>query len=1107
MIEKYYNGVIEQVYNKLGKSDNNIVMVSYNNGFSISKLESVKRYLADDNVVFAYHEYENGRLCGAYEPFLDIVRDMLDRNSIDIEEFMKECDVYELHRSLLKGYFEEGTCYRREGVLLNEVGYEQTRLCRAIADMLHKLSEKTPILIVLNRFQISSRSTMELIWRLINEPSSNIGIVLGVNEKRPQNDILNSVWEEIYEYLEEHSHIYHIGSSGKEHDTWNNDILIETRDYDKILEKIKYMYEFLDYEQAKLYLQDIECKIKFEDVRIDEGTLCKYYVLYTYNSILLAELSKALEMVNYALQQEMVQKSHSYMCECYYLKGTCLMYQGKLQMAEKYAKQSRHEAKLTGDEDLIFRAELLTVMAKMSGWYNIFFCVKDVHIDETLIEKLMKNGYKNHLAHIYIYAYDNGAEMVAKAYRSEAYLMYFSKGVALAVEIGNEQLVYDAYQKNIMIASTNGMHEIAMLYSVRTYEFLRTKGNILYGRILSGIGYNLSAMGKNDEAMEYYEHAIRVFYRLRVPEDIAEVYYNMSLSYIMQEQYAKAENSLLLVMKAIDKLHLNSLRVCNLSKLYGLLALLCILQNDRFNCERYLLNCRQFLNYIIEKEEVKKDMEVIHDFAKWDDDMFLYTFSLGLLKRFDGDKESALQNFDKAEKFLQQTEGNEFFCYRIFRRERMKFFKDMGKSERYEHEEMILKQYEDINADITDSFLDEILKSIDLNRDTEDIRISERDIESLIKHEGLMRDYKTSRRQMEFITTWQKLIDVTDNDVDAMVKNALNTFMNHFSLDCALYICYHDEEAHVLYNDTGCVITDEINRRIGKIMLEYPQGFAISKISDNFLEHQDIASFFGIDDVCSLVAVPFIKKGRLTSLFITYVRMKDNWHGSIERYMLNESDLKIYSLLFREMEYAINRMESNQKIYEMNSKLHAAAVTDALTGIYNRAGMYSVIKEMIDCYSTSDKQHDIGLMFIDLDNFKIYNDTFGHDVGDLILKEMASIFQIEAIGYGFVSRYGGDEFIIILDTADDKNLEKIAKNIYAKIESSDGFKKQIEDYLGHPISVDKDSRITCSMGIAKAGNVKCEEDINNLIHQADELLYKVKTREKGNYAFWDYVLN
>lgn len=65
----------------------------------------------------------------------------------------------------------------------------------------------------------------------------------------------------------------------------------------------------------------------------------------------------------------------------------------------------------------------------------------------------------------------------------------------------------------------------------------------------------------------------------------------------------------------------------------------------------------------------------------------------------------------------------------------------------------------------------------------------------------------------------------------------------------------------------------------------------------------------------------FSKNGKLTSLLITYVRMKDNWHGSIERYMLNEDDLRIYSLLFREMEYSINRMEANDKIYMMNRKL------------------------------------------------------------------------------------------------------------------------------------------------------------------------------------------
>lgn len=106
---------------------------------------------------------------------------------------------------------------------------------------------------------------------------------------------------------------------------------------------------------------------------------------------------------------------------------------------------------------------------------------------------------------------------------------------------------------------------------------------------------DVSAMGKNALAEKYYNHAIEIFYELRRSEDIAEVYYNRALNYLMQRQFKEAEHDLLFVMKVIEKLHLNSLRVCNLSKLYALLALIGIMQDDRFTCERYLLSCRQFL--------------------------------------------------------------------------------------------------------------------------------------------------------------------------------------------------------------------------------------------------------------------------------------------------------------------------------------------------------------------------------------------------------------------------------------------------------------------------------------------------------------------------------
>ena len=77
MIEKYYSGVIEQIYNRIGKETRNIVMANYSNDFSIENLEVIRRYQSnEDNVFFAYSEFSYNTLVGAYEPFLDIICNM-----------------------------------------------------------------------------------------------------------------------------------------------------------------------------------------------------------------------------------------------------------------------------------------------------------------------------------------------------------------------------------------------------------------------------------------------------------------------------------------------------------------------------------------------------------------------------------------------------------------------------------------------------------------------------------------------------------------------------------------------------------------------------------------------------------------------------------------------------------------------------------------------------------------------------------------------------------------------------------------------------------------------------------------------------------------------
>ena len=198
------------------------------------------------------------------------------------------------------------------------------------------------------------------------------------------------------------------------------------------------------------------------------------------------------------------------------------------------------------------------------------------------------------------------------------------------------------------------------------------------------------------------------------------------------------------------------------------------------------------------------------------------------------------------------------------------------------------------------------------------------------------------------------------------------------------------------------------------------------------------------------------------------------------------------------MGHAIVRQESFGKIYKMNKQLQEAATTDALTGITNRMGMYAKVREVL---KEREAVAGLGVMFLDLDNFKPYNDTYGHEIGDVVLQGMAKIFDIAVGEMGFVSRYGGDEFIIVTTTNDRKEVESIAKDIYRRIKEVDGFVKDIEHTLGVSIEINPSHKIGCSIGIKCYEQFTEANQLDELIKDADEALYNVKATGKGKYIF------
>jgi len=190
------------------------------------------------------------------------------------------------------------------------------------------------------------------------------------------------------------------------------------------------------------------------------------------------------------------------------------------------------------------------------------------------------------------------------------------------------------------------------------------------------------------------------------------------------------------------------------------------------------------------------------------------------------------------------------------------------------------------------------------------------------------------------------------------------------------------------------------------------------------------------------------------------------------------------NLLDRCIRHAIGRRNAE-------AKLSFLATHDQLTGLANRYLFYEHLSHSI---SISKRQHStFGLLFMDLDKFKHINDSLGHDVGDMLLIEVANRIREAVRATDIVARIGGDEFTVLLDNSKSKKeLSFIAQKIQMAIEPMIKIRH-------HELYV------TTSIGIAYFP--ECGLDPQTLMKSADVALYKAKDLGRNKFYFYTNELN
>jgi len=232
-----------------------------------------------------------------------------------------------------------------------------------------------------------------------------------------------------------------------------------------------------------------------------------------------------------------------------------------------------------------------------------------------------------------------------------------------------------------------------------------------------------------------------------------------------------------------------------------------------------------------------------------------------------------------------------------------------------------------------------------------------------------------------------------------------------------------------------------------------------------------------------------------------YIHKYWNWIGRINQFFMKQFSSEDYLDILKNIEqvtrelisliniqsnaYVETLQSSYEKINDLYHQVEESSLRDTLTGLYNRRFLYNNINELLQL--AVRQQSPLSFVILDIDDFKLINDTHGHLAGDFILMEMSKMLRNYFRKSDFVVRYGGEEFLIVMFNSGHLQTEQ----------TLDELRKNLMNNVFRYIEIEL--HLTISIGIASCifETPYSEVHLEKLISEADAAMYESKTRGKN----------
>ncbi|MGP1587314.1 MAG: GGDEF domain-containing protein [Treponemataceae bacterium] len=645
----------------------------------------------------------------------------------------------------------------------------------------------------------------------------------------------------------------------------------------------------------------------------------------------------------------------------------------------------------------------------------------------------------------------------------EKFLDIIEENLKIGEKIGNENAYACYCHKKASLLLTKGRAEEALQWfdyadKIRRrvddcHSIVNIRNDMAYEHIL--IGDFLSAfkimLDISDEilAMTNYSEIINTL------NTIAKTYFFIGY-------FAECQRLLNSITKIMQIYNYNNEGVCTINDISIMLALIDVYYS-KFNHAHVIC------------ENVKVNGKGYSDFSSL---ILMVTESVILLH--DKKQEEAVELFSKAENFFMKKIPEQkslyafieyFFANMLYRfgfEELSKKYRE--KADDYAMEEALvffIINYKDVPT----------RRIYTLDFSLQQFLVSLKKLEKQSVRIQVMNSLQKRIRDSKFLN---KLIEISNSELarDEYIKRTLNE-ISDYVLCKGIYFAEISEE-------TGeWIVVQQITRDATYFPKEEDWKYLMIKTSNadvNFIAVNENTRYYNLSKFDSVAAI--------------IIEFNDEFQYS-------ETDMNIFKM-------GLASIQSQLTIINQQEHLRIISSTDRLSRLNNRWALEEELELENDmmrrCKGKGLSSRPITVIFIDLDHFKFYNDTYGHESGDKLIRSFSTLLKKIYRRGAFVSRYGGDEFVVLLPNTDSQKAYHVTERLRSALVEEDYFLPVLEKELDIKREmVPPDQYISFSAGICSNIDLESPETMSDILGYADKALYYAKENGRSKTVLWTEI--